>query len=166
VELLRAATEKERDLIRRWRNHPRVRESSFVTRPIEAEEHLGWWEGVREGRRQVLIFERAGIPAGVVQFGDIDRSESSAVWGFYLDIEGLGKELLPAWMELEGEALRYAFEVLGLQILRGETLVANTPVRALHKRFGFTEVGALTRADKPAVAIELDAARWRTLNGL
>jgi len=164
--LLREATEEERDLIRRWRNHPRVRESSFVSRPIEAEEHLGWWQGVREGRRRVLIFERSEVPAGVVQFGDIDQAEASAVWGFFLDIEGLGKELLPAWMELEGEALRYAFEVLGLQILRGETLVANAPVRALNKRFGFTEVGTFTRADKPAVSIELDAARWRMLNGL
>ena len=113
-----------------WRNHPSVRAVSLTTHEIQPAEHAAWW-AARSGT--VLIYEEAGgVPAGVVIFnGD--------TWSFYLDVEGLGPNLLPAWMRLEKEAVAYAFGPLGLEKLGGETLADNKQVLALHRRFGFRE---------------------------
>ncbi len=112
-----------------WRNHPAVRAVSLTTHEIQPAEHAAWW-AARSGT--VLIYEEDGIPAGVVIF-------NGNTWSFYLDTEGLGPRLLPAWMRLEKEAVEYAFGTLGLETLGGETLAENKQVLALHRRFGFRE---------------------------
>ncbi|GIF15248.1 GNAT family N-acetyltransferase [Actinoplanes teichomyceticus] len=127
--MLRPATDSDRDQVLRWRNHPSVRAVSLTTHEIQPAEHAAWW-AARSG--DVLIYEEDGVPAGVVIF-------SGNTWSFYLDVEGLGPRLLPAWMRLEKEAVEYAFGTLGLDTLGGETLEENTQVLALHRRFGFRE---------------------------
>jgi hypothetical protein len=127
--VLRPARDNDRDLVLPWRNHPSVRAVSLTTHEIQPAEHAAWW-----ARRSadVLIYEEDGVPAGVVIFNE-------STWSFYLDVEGLGPRLLPAWMRLEKEAVEYAFGPLGLETLGGETLADNTQVLALHRRFGFRE---------------------------
>ncbi|MEU4622574.1 GNAT family N-acetyltransferase [Actinoplanes sp. NPDC023801] len=127
--VLRPARDSDRDLVLPWRNHPSVRAVSLTTHEIQPAEHAAWWAR-RSG--DVLIYEEDGVPAGVVIFND-------SIWSFYLDVEGLGPRLLPAWMRLEKEAVEYAFGPLGLDTLGGETLADNTQVLALHRRFGFRE---------------------------
>jgi len=165
--MLRDATEADKEKILVWRNHPRVRETHFLMRVITPQEHEGWWATVLAGTRRALIYERSGVPAGVVHFGKFDPAESSAHWGFFLDIDSLepAGDLLPAWLELEREAIDYAFDTLGLVVLRGETLVHNTVVRQLHRRFGFTESPVFARdvegIRQEAVVTELTAADHR-----
>jgi hypothetical protein len=124
-----------------WRNHEKVRQVSLNTGIIAPDEHRAWWAAVAaDPRRQILIYEWQGRPAGVVTFDARQADERGVVWGFYLDIEGLeaSGSLLPAWMELERAAVDYAFDELGALRLGGETLAWNTPVIQLHRRFGFT----------------------------
>lgn len=102
----------------------------MTTHEITPAEHAAWWS---KNWQNVLIYEGDGVPAGVVIF-------NGETWSFYLDVEGLGRRLLPAWMRLEKEAIDYAFGTLGLDRLDGETLEENTQVLALHRRFGFREV--------------------------
>ena len=127
--MLRPARDSDRDLVLPWRNHPSVRAVSLTTHEIAPAEHAAWW-----ARRSadVLIYSEDGVPAGVVIF-------NGSTWSFYLDVEGLGQRLLPAWMRLEKEAVEYAFGTLGLETLGGETLADNKQVLALHRRFGFRE---------------------------
>jgi hypothetical protein len=127
--VLRPASDSDRDPVLTWRNHPAVRAVSLTTHEIQPAEHAAWW-----ARRtsEVLIYEEDGVPAGVVIF-------NGTTWSFYLDVEGLGPRLLPAWMRLEKEAVEYAFGTLGLETLGGETLEENKQVLALHRRFGFRE---------------------------
>jgi RimJ/RimL family protein N-acetyltransferase len=138
--VLRDATESDRDTVLTWRNHPEVRKVSFTTHEIRPEEHAAWWAAVAaDDQRRVLIFEYRERAAGVVMFDARHADEQGVVWGFYLDNEGLGKDLLPAWVQLEKDAVEYAFEVLEAELIGGETLAWNTPVLQLHKRMGFTE---------------------------
>lgn len=137
---LRPAGTGDLDRMRRWRNHPRVRGVSLTRHEIGPEEHLTWWEAVREDPdRQVLIHLHDGRPAGVVTFSGITSLRKALMWGFYLDVDSLEErgELLPAWMELQRAAIAYAFGTLGARTLGGETLADNKPVLALHRRFGF-----------------------------
>ena len=131
--MLRAAVDADRDIVLTWRNHPEVRAVSLTRHVIAPEEHARWWAGVAaDPRRHLLIHD----DTGVVIF---DTRADPPAWSFYLDVAGLGPNLLEAWMRLEREAVEYAFGDLGLTRLGGETLATNAPVLALHRRFGFTE---------------------------
>ncbi|MFG2057270.1 GNAT family N-acetyltransferase [Micromonospora sp. NPDC048930] len=137
---LRPAGAADLDRMRRWRNHPQVRGVSLTQHEIGPEEHLAWWEAVRaDPDRRVLIHLHHGRPAGVVTFTGVASTEKALTWGFYLDIDGLEErgELLPAWLGLQRAAIAHAFDTLGARTLGGETLADNTPVLALHRRFGF-----------------------------
>lgn len=136
--MLSEAVDDDCRLILGWRNHPEVRKQSFTTHEIGEEEHLRWWAAVMaDPQREVLIYARDGVPCGVVTV-DL-RDPEAAVWGFYLDVDGLGTRALAAWIEIEREAIAHAFDVLGVRTLKGEVLATNLSVRKLHERYGFVE---------------------------
>jgi len=146
--VLRPATSYDRDAVLRWRNHPDVRAASLTRHEIGADEHAAWWKtALADPTRRVLIYERRDVPSGVVTFFDYDESAGSAWWGYYLDGEGLEQrgQLLMAWIEIQREAVRYAFDELRLGILEGEVLASNEAVRQLNRRQGFTEVETYQR---------------------
>ncbi|WP_431893874.1 GNAT family N-acetyltransferase [Nonomuraea sp. bgisy101] len=160
--MLRRVREHDLEVIRRWRNHPRVRAASLTTHEIGPDEHARWWAGVKgDPSREVLVYEHGGTPSGVVTFTGLGPGATSAAWGFYLDLEGLESsgELLRAWIGLERAAIEHAFGPLGLATLRGEVLEDNESVRRLHRRFGFAELGSDPRAidgvDRTVITIQL-----------
>ncbi|MGW4502255.1 GNAT family N-acetyltransferase [Micromonospora sp. NPDC004336] len=140
---LRPADDGDLRRMLRWRNHPQVRAVSLTSHEIGPAEHAAWWSRVRvDPDRRVLVHLHDGEPAGVVTFAGLTSPDRALTWGFYLDVGGLDArgELLPAWLSLERAAVAYAFDTLGARTLGGETLAANRPVLALHRRFGFREV--------------------------
>lgn len=131
--MLRPAVAADRDTVLAWRNHPEVRAVSLTTHVITATEHAAWWEAaLADPERHILIYD----DRGVVIF---DLRAEVASWSFYLDVAGLGPQLLPTWLRLERAAVEHAFGPLGLTRLGGETLADNKQVLALHRRFGFAE---------------------------
>jgi UDP-4-amino-4,6-dideoxy-N-acetyl-beta-L-altrosamine N-acetyltransferase len=163
--VLRPANDSDTDHIRRWRNHPQVRAVSLSTHEISATEHEAWFAAARvDPRRRVLVYEYEGTPAGVINFTGIDPAARTATWGFYLDVDGLDQrgETLPAWMAVQREAVDYAFDSLDLDVLTGEVLEANTVVRRMNKRLGFTEgepeVVAIEGSDVRVYPIRLSRA--------
>ncbi|MEW9546841.1 GNAT family N-acetyltransferase [Nonomuraea sp. NPDC050783] len=159
--MLRGVHDDDLPAMLRWRNHPRVRAASLTTHEIGAAEHARWWAAVRaDATRRVLIYVHDGVAAGVVAYSEL--SAASATWGFYLDLDGLERSgaLLRAWAGLERAAIGHAFGPLGLAVLRGVVLAGNAPVRALHRRFGFTEV-ATYRHDIDGVAHDVVAIELR-----
>ena len=161
--MLRAAGDGDVATIRRWRNHPKVRGASLTTHEIGAAEHQAWWDAVStDPSRQVLIYER-DRPVGVVIFTGLGTPV--AEWSKYLDVDGIGADRRATWVDLEHEALRYAFEVLGVTRLRGVTLATNRPVLALHAEVGFTETRRFTRDGRDIVWNELTATEWMARHG-
>ncbi|MFI6918423.1 GNAT family N-acetyltransferase [Nonomuraea spiralis] len=144
--MLRGVQDDDLPVMRRWRNHPRVRAASFTGHEIAEDEHTRWWATVRtDTAKRVLIYDHDGVGAGVVTYSGLGGG--SGYWGFYLDLDGLERSgaLLRAWVGLERAAIDHAFGPLGLTTLRGEVLADNEPVRRLHKRFGFAEIGLYRR---------------------
>ncbi|NUT33338.1 MAG: GNAT family N-acetyltransferase [Hamadaea sp.] len=165
--MLREAIESDRDMVLTWRNHPQVRKVSFTTHEIAPEEHARWWAAAgADPLRHILIFEWRGVPAGVVTF-DARDPDAGVVWGFYLDYAGLEErgELMPAWIELERDAVDHAFDVLKVERIGGETLAWNAPVLQLHRRMGFTATKRYERevdgVPQEVVWTELSAADRR-----
>ncbi|WP_329005149.1 GNAT family N-acetyltransferase [Kribbella sp. NBC_00709] len=138
--MLRTATDADVDTVRRLRNQQANRDVSITSHEISADEHATWWAKTSvDPTRRVLIYERGGETAGVVNFFDLDGP--SGAWGFFLDADGLAErgETLPAWIEVMREATAYAFDELGLDVLTGEVLEHNAVVRQMNRRFRFAE---------------------------
>ncbi|WP_027346620.1 GNAT family N-acetyltransferase [Hamadaea tsunoensis] len=148
--MLRTATDEDVDDILRWRNQRANREVSITSHEITPAEHAGWWARASvDPTRRVLIYERDGAGAGVVNFFDLalDVPQPSGFWGFFLDAEGLAERgaTLPAWIEVMKDAEAYAFDHLGLHELHGEVLEHNAVVRQMNRRFRFVEADPETR---------------------
>jgi RimJ/RimL family protein N-acetyltransferase len=148
--VLRTATDGDVDIIRTLRNQQPNREVSITAHEISADEHAGWWAKASvDPSRRVLIYEREGVVAGVVNFFDLelDNEPRTGAWGFFLDADGLAErgETLPAWIEVMKDATNYAFDELGLDDLNGEVLEHNTVVRQMNRRFRFVEGEPETR---------------------
>jgi RimJ/RimL family protein N-acetyltransferase len=146
--VLRPATDADQADVLRWRNHPEVRAVSLTQHEFGEDELAAWWESTKQrDDRLVLVYVKNDVPAGVVTFFDLDRDAGTSWWGYYLDNDGLtGRgELLPAWMQIQREAKRYAFGTLGLRVLEGEVLEANEAVRRFNRRNGFEEVSSEVR---------------------
>lgn len=144
--MLRPAIDEDRDRILPWRNHPEVRAVSLTQHMISPTEHQQWWDRtMADPTRQILIYERDGLPSGVVSFWDL--TGGSGWWGYYLDNDGVDERgvRFPAWISIQREAVRYARDELGLTELHGETLTSNESVREFNARQGFTEVAKHTR---------------------
>lgn len=162
--MLRPATDADQEHVRTWRNHPQVRAVSLTQHVISADEHAAWWANTRNNpSRRVLIYERGDVPAGVVTFFDFDPEAKSSWWGYYLDNDGLESrgELLPAWIQIQREAVRYADNELGLDTLDAEVLAVNEGVRRFNKRNGFVELESETRdlAGTPTEVIHVRRSR-------
>ncbi|WP_246485894.1 GNAT family N-acetyltransferase [Kribbella qitaiheensis] len=150
-KVLRTATDGDVDIIRILRNQEPNREVSINSHEISADEHAGWWAKTRvDPTRRVLIYEREGVTAGVVNFFDLelDAEPRTGAWGFFLDTVGLAErgETLPAWIEVMKDATGYAFDELGLAELHGEVLEHNAVVRQMNRRFRFVEGAPETRS--------------------
>lgn len=165
--MLRPARDADRDVVLQWRNHPDVRAVSLTQHEITIEEHAAWWGRtlVDPGSR-VLIYERRDVPSGVVTFFDLNETTRSGWWGYYLDGVGLGAsgQLLMAWIEIQREAIAYAFDELGLTILDGEVFASNEAVRQLNRRHRFTELETYQRevdgTPTDVIHIQLSAHDW------
>jgi RimJ/RimL family protein N-acetyltransferase len=138
--MLRPATDADLDLIREWRNQDANRTSSNYSHVISPAEHAAWWaRTTNDPTRRILIFVHEGTPCGVANFFDLDESDRSGSWGFFLDSEGAYGKDLGAWISLMREGVAYAFTDLRLRTLRGEVLEGNPSVRAMNRRLGFVE---------------------------
>lgn len=144
--MLRPAEERDAEAMREWRNQDANREVSINRHLITPEEHRAWWARVQaDPTRRVLVFEYDARPLGIVSFFHIDpetvTGERTAEWGFFLDSETTTAEgtSLMAWMAVMKEATGYAFDELGVDVLKGEVLDLNESVRMMNRRFRFTE---------------------------
>lgn len=140
--MLRPARDSDVDVIREWRNQQANREVSNNQHVISSDEHRSWWERTsHDPTRRVLVLEIGDRPCGVVNFFDLDAERRTGSWGFFLDHEGLSADdaTFVAWNTAMKEAIDYAFDDLGLDVLEGEVLEENEAVRATNRRFRFTE---------------------------
>jgi RimJ/RimL family protein N-acetyltransferase len=148
--VLRPARESDVEVIREWRNQQANREVSNNQHVISPDEHQAWWERTsHDPTRRVLVLEIGDRACGVVNFFDLapEDEKRTGSWGFFLDHEGLSADdaTFVAWNTAMKEAIEYAFDELGLDVLEAEVLEENEAVRATNRRFRFTEGTPQTR---------------------
>jgi UDP-4-amino-4,6-dideoxy-N-acetyl-beta-L-altrosamine N-acetyltransferase len=135
---LRPIKDHELELMLSWRNAPTVRANMYTQHEISLAEHEAWWVKTSQRVDQLyLMYERNGIPMGIVAFNSIDTLHGNSSWAFYASPDatrGTGTNM--EWLAIE-----LAFNDLGLHKLHCEVLGFNQPVIKLHQKFGFTIEG-------------------------
>lgn len=135
---LRKIKDCELELMLSWRNAPTVRANMYTRHEISLQEHLEWWQRVKQRQDQLYFMYQSGDCAlGVVAFTLIDEKNSNCSWAFYASPDapkGTGSRM-------EFLALEYVFSQLRMHKLHCEVLAFNTPVIKLHQKFGFQVEG-------------------------
>ena len=126
--------DKHLDMVRSWRNDPKVRENMYTNHVIGKKEHEQWFKLLlTDSSRRFFIFELNGEPSGLIGFTQIDQVSNSASWVFYsgdTSKRGVGSMM-------ESAALNYAFDEMKLHKLSCEVLEFNDTVIAFHRKHGF-----------------------------
>lgn len=138
---LRPLEEKDKNLIRNWRNSDHVRNHMYQDHFISLTEHDLWFKKILHNYHDYYrLFMMNDFPLGLICANQVDLSNSKCYWGFYL-----GELNTPAGMGsiLEFFALSFLFEELNMRKICGEVLASNTKVLHLHKKFGFLQEGYL-----------------------
>jgi UDP-4-amino-4,6-dideoxy-N-acetyl-beta-L-altrosamine N-acetyltransferase len=139
---LRPLQDGDKDRLYAWRNAPEVAAYMYTDHKISAEEHARWWAGIAtDARRAYWIIEVDGVPVGLANFYDIDRTHERGAWAYYLaDPAVRGKGVggfVEYWM------IEQAFGPMALRKLWCEVLASNEAVWRLHQKFGFKEEARL-----------------------
>lgn len=128
------------------RNQPLIRESSYTTHVIGADEHLRWLKNIKEdsNRHFYAVYRENSLMGGV---GLHKNGPETGEWSFYIsqDAHGMGMGL-----GLAVHALDLFFDKLGLEQVTGEALTANTASVNFHEKVGFRKTGAIVREILPS----------------
>ena len=143
---LRPVATSDLDDLRRWRNHPHVRRAMVTQHEISPEEHLAWWEKLRnDDTKHWYIYTEKEVPAAVTCFFGLDRARRTSWWGFYLcDYSDAVRAHRSALAQrLVGTMIEHAFEGMELDLLLCEVRESNPAAIELYRKFGFVESDVL-----------------------
>ncbi|MFN3264087.1 MAG: UDP-4-amino-4,6-dideoxy-N-acetyl-beta-L-altrosamine N-acetyltransferase, partial [Aquificaceae bacterium] len=134
-------TEEEREMVRRWRNHPEVRRWMYTDHEISVEEHKEFVENLKRDKRNFYYLVCSeGKLIGVIYLNKVDLHNRNAYFGIYANPE---EKIHGAGLILERSAISLAFEVAGLHTLKLEVIEDNERATNFYKRMGFVEEGRL-----------------------
>lgn len=140
---LRWMTETDLNLVRQWRNSPRIMRCGITDHEITETEHREWFARVEHDPAcRYFLLEYRGRPIGVVYFFDIDRVHDRCHWGFYL---GEVDAPVGSGTALGYLALNYIFDVEKIRKVAGEVLASNQESRRFFDKIGFSQEGSLRR---------------------
>lgn len=138
---LRDAPQEWRDMIRVWRNSPRVRMEMLTQTEITPEAHARWLEKVTapESNDRIRVAVSGGVPFGILRLMGIDKNTLSSDWGFYIGDDkylgrGLGKRMLD-------DLLEWAFGEEGLKELHTTVRKENNKAVSMYEAAGFKITG-------------------------
>lgn len=141
--LLRDIQQDDLELILRWRNSDRIRINMYNDRIISWEEHFAWFNSLKNRADSIYkVYEHNGNPTGLVYFTDIDKKNGLCFWGFYIGRETVerGSGAIMGFLGLE-----YAFEVMNIRKICGESFVFNQSSIRFHYKLGFSQEGLFLR---------------------
>jgi UDP-4-amino-4,6-dideoxy-N-acetyl-beta-L-altrosamine N-acetyltransferase len=161
---LRPIEERDLELVLEWRNSERVRSKMFESQLIPRENHWKWFASLQGSQSNYAwIFEYQEVEAGVVTLKRVDEKEDKWIWGCYLG----DRKLVPKAGTIMGfMALEQFFDKMGLRLIIGEAVAANTHSLEFNKRIGFDIINEFTRTTSlgvpvPATLLTLYNDQWK-----
>ena len=141
---LRNLEQRDREMIREWRNLPRVSDYMYTDHQISLEEHAAWFEKtLADCTRKYWIIACDGEDVGLVNLYNIDQKHRRCYWAFYIVSDNVRGKGVGSFAEFH--VLEYVFSTLGLEKLCCEVLAFNRGVVEMHRRFGFVQEGVFRK---------------------
>lgn len=115
-----------------WRNDPRVFSTCRQNAPLHWANHVAWFERQSKdpGMSMFVVLGDDEKAVGVTGLTDIDLVNRRAEFSLYIDPalhgKGLGTRALAT-------LLKYGFNVLGLNVIWGETFAGNSAAKSFEK---------------------------------
>ena len=129
------------ELMRNWRNSPRIRNNLFSNSIITKEEQQKWFYNQKTDKSsQYFVCHLNDTPIGSLYFSDI--LENSCYWGCFI---GENRVLPGFGLVLAYAALEYAFFILRVKTLYAEVFENNLPPQKIHNFFGYKKVSSYIR---------------------
>ncbi len=133
--------DEEKEMVRKWRNHPNIRKWMYNSKPISREEHLSFIEKLKQsGEDFYFLVKEGGKYIGVISIRRVDFYHKHCFLGIYANpyskTKGLGKKLIQALDELVFDFMK--FHSLKLEVIEGNEKAIN-----LYRKAGFEEEGKL-----------------------
>lgn len=134
---LRPLTEDDLPTVLAWRNSERIRSAMYTDHIIEPDEHKAWFNRVVEDADcRYLVLEFRSQPIGLSYITDIDGTNGTCMWGFYI---GATDALRGSGTVMGYLSMHLIFEQEKLRKVCGEVLGFNVPSQKLFNRLGFTK---------------------------
>lgn len=138
---LNSMTEKDLNMVLSWRNQDYVRKMMYNSEIISNKEHSEWFNKVKNSttsEAKIFYFDRK--PYGVVNIHQIEYSNRTCEWSFYIGEKGAPSGIGTIMGCL---AIDYIFNHLQLRKLCAEVMEYNDKSLHFHKRLGFKQEGLL-----------------------
>ena len=130
------------EMVMNWRMSEHVTEYMNTDPVLTLENQKCWYDMlVASDQMYYWIVEVDGVPCGVINLSDIDRSNKRCGWGYYVAVKKLRSFELAASLEMS--LYDYAFDVLGLNKVSGDTFCENRASVEMHKLCGCETEGIL-----------------------
>lgn len=137
---LRDLCSEDMDMIREWRNLPKVSDFMYTDHVISPEEHAAWFARIaRDTSCKYWIIVCDGEDVGLANLYNIDRKNRRCYWAFYVVSPNVRGKGVGSYAEYA--VLSYVFDELKLEKLCCEVLAFNRGVVEMHRRFGFIQEG-------------------------
>jgi UDP-4-amino-4,6-dideoxy-N-acetyl-beta-L-altrosamine N-acetyltransferase len=134
------ANDEVKEKVRLWRNKERIRRCMFNRHIISSEEHKKWLQKLVNNTTQKLWIVFFGdIPIGVVNLSNVDSTNLTSEWGFYIGEDsflgrGLGRKIIYKLLMLYFDSMKY--NELITKVLSG-----NDTALHLYRQFKFQQTG-------------------------
>ena len=128
---------EEKKMILKWRNHSNIRKFMRNKEIIPLENHLKYIESLKNSKyKKYFLVKELNEYIGTIDFTEIDLDKKEAHLGLYAkpNLRGVGDILMNSIID-------YAFNFLGVKVLKLEVLKDNIKAIKLYKRFGFSIMG-------------------------
>ena len=130
------------ELVRQWRNSPRISRQVRQASSISQEAQLNWFQAQqKDTSSQYYVLFQQQLPIGVLAFTHITHNRCE--WGCYIGEErywpGTG-------LVVQGAALDFAFNQLKVACLYAEVFADNPGPQRTHALFGFNKIGSVGRS--------------------
>lgn len=134
---LESLTPETAEWVRRWRNHPRIREQMEYRETITPGMQTRWLASVQNERYAYFLIRAGGEPVGMIHLSHIDADARTAEAGLFIGEErfsGTGIALSASLLVLE-----YAFGKLSLLTVSAKVKNENRTAEKYNALLGFSD---------------------------
>lgn len=131
--------DKEKEMVRNWRNNDVVRKWCYLEHIISVEEHYKFMKKLEEDNQNFYwLAESKNEYIGVVSFNRVDFKNKNAYLGIYSNpqLKGMGSLLMECLK-------RIAFDIVHLHTLKLDVLKDNKKAISFFEKSGFKKEGML-----------------------